>query len=361
MKLDKISAVLKLTERCNINCTYCYMFNKDSDLYASKPKQMSLDVATRVARFLAEGARSTGARTVQTIFHGGEPMMMRPADFDRLCQVFIDEISPFANVQYTIQTNAMLVDDRWLAIFSKYGMGVGVSLDGDRAANDRNRIDHAGLGTYERAVSGARRLFEASKQGRISPPAALCVIDPEENGAATFRHLVGEVGFKWIDFLLPIDMYDDIGPKVAAKVGRYLMDVFDAWRELDAPDVSVRFFDQFYTFMTGVDRRSGKALPRSRGGVVITVASDGTYGPDDTLRIVSDNYYRFDSREMSLVNYLSTPDIAELERASVSLPASCDDCVWAAYCLGGATNGRIVNRYRPGTKFPREVWSLRRS
>jgi len=33
-----IEVVLKLTERCNIDCTYCYVFNKGDESYKKHPK-----------------------------------------------------------------------------------------------------------------------------------------------------------------------------------------------------------------------------------------------------------------------------------------------------------------------------------
>lgn len=345
MKCHKIDAVVKLTERCNINCTYCYMFNKDSRLFESKPKQMSAATAREVAVFLAQGAVDTQASIVRIVLHGGEPMMMRPADFDRICQIFIDVIAPVARVQFTIQTNATLVDERWIALIEKYCIGVGISLDGDRAVNDSRRIDHRGRGTYDRSVAGCRKLFEAHAAGRIARPAVLCVIDPEQDGAATFLHLVQEIGFKWLDFMLPIDTRDTLTPDVARGVGVYLRDVFTAWQALGDREVSIRFFDGFYTFMTGYDRASGRALEQNDGTLILTVASDGTYGPDDTLRIVSDDYFVHDCRDLPLRDYLRMPAIAEIQRANATPAAECQECAWAAFCVGGSMHGRVVNRY----------------
>lgn len=351
MKFDKIDAVLKVTERCNINCTYCYMFNKESELFRAKPKQMPLETVAAVARFLRQGALDSEASVVRLILHGGEPMMMRPDQFDRMCQLFVDEISGAAQVQFSMQTNATLVSEAWVALIEKYSIGIGISLDGDRRVNDTRRVDHQGRGTYDRSIRGARRLFAASEEGRIRAPAVLCVINPDEHGGETLRHLVREIGFKWIDFLLPIDTRETLPSDAGARVGTYLGQVFDAWNEMGDKSVSIRFFDQFYTFMTGVDRPTKRPAARSRGTQIITVASDGTYGPDDTLRIVSDDYFSFDCRETPLADYLTHPAILEIERANRQAPSACDGCAWSAYCLGGSTNGRVVNRYSPATGF----------
>jgi len=345
MKFDKIDAVVKLTERCNINCTYCYMFNKGSSLYESKPKQMNMATYEAIARFLVKGAQEVGASILRIVFHGGEPTMIKPSIFAKYCDVILAEAKGKVNVELTIQTNAVLINDEWIDVFETNRVHVGISLDGDRTTNDRHRVDHAGRGTYDRTIAGVRRLFEASRQGRIGPPALLCVLNPDEDGAKTFNHFAKDIGFEWMDFLLPIETRDTTTPEMGAKVGRYLEGVFRAWNELGNPDVTVRFFDQFYTFMTGYSRMTDRKRLPTAGTLIISISTDGTFGPDDTLRVVNEDYFGFDCRTTSLFEYLTHPLIHQTVKAASTLPADCRDCAWAGYCVGGAANGRLVNRY----------------
>lgn len=279
--------------------------------------------------------------------------MMRVAEFDALCAKLKAHIDPVARVQFSIQTNAMLVNEEWIELFSKYNINVGVSLDGDKATNDKFRIDHVGRGTYDRVMVGVNKLFAAAEAGKIPRPAVLCVIDPSHDGAKTFRHFTNKIGFKWIDFLLPIDTNDSLQPAMAKEIGKYLVDVFNAWNELGDKEVSIRFFDQFYSFMTGRNRLTG-APGVSERNAIITIASDGTYGPDDTLRIVSDEMYSFDTRTDKLTTYLDDARIAEVNVANTTIPAECTTCSWARYCVGGSKNGRVVNRFSKTSGFAKK-------
>lgn len=306
---------------------------------------MSLETGQAVADFLSAGASAVGASTVHVIFHGGEPTMMRASEFEKHCQTLIDTVGRNTKLRFSLQTNAMLIDDAWINLIEKYRISVGVSLDGDQETNDTHRIDHVGRGTYLRSMQGVELLMAANRAGRISPPGVLCVIDPSKSGAEIFRHFAQSIGFQWLDFLLPIDTRDSISLDAGKKVGDYLSGVFDAWNQLGDKRVTIRFFDQFYTFMTGTDRLSGRAIKESTGTLIVTVASDGTYGPDDTLRIVTDDYFDFDCRTTTLSDYLQHQLIRAVLEANKTLPTDCNQCAWAAYCVGGATNGRLVNRY----------------
>jgi len=302
---------------------------------------MSLDTAREVAKFLSASATTTGASIVRIIFHGGEPMMVNPKTFSSICDVLVEEIRPFAAVSFSIQTNAMLVNEAWIRVFETYKVSVGISLDGGKALNDLRRVDHQDGGTYERAIKGSDQLFLAHERGRIPKPGVLCVIDPQQDGGAVFSDLV-EAGFTSLDFLLPIDTHDTSPPDDCDAVGKYLEAVFRAWNERGEKSIYIRIFDLFYAHLTGFDRQSRAYLKSSNGTLILTIDSDGSYGPDDTLRVISDDYYSFDTRSDSIETYLNHPLIAELTRASLSPPEGCRECPWAGYCIGGSANGRVV-------------------
>ena len=351
---DKIDAVIKVTERCNINCTYCYMFNKGSDLFESKPKKLSTGKCIEIADFLRDGAIAVEAKVVRIIFHGGEPLMVTPQIFDAYCDIFLRRISDVAEVKFNVQTNAMLVTDAWIAVFEKYGISVGISLDGNKQVNDTHRIDHKGRGTYLRSIAGAKRLFNASLAGRLPRPAVLCVINTDENGGSVFNHFVGEIGFKWIDFLLPIETRDSFTDDEAADVGRFLKEAFDAWVEYGDKDINVRFFDNFYTFMTGFDRSSGAEITESPGTLILTISTDGTYGPDDTLRVIGDYFFEFNISNTPIGAYLKSETVEGYLYANRMASDDCADCIWVGYCVSGSANGRAVNRYAQSTGFSRK-------
>jgi len=345
MKFDKIDAVVKITERCNINCTYCYMYNKGSELSFSKPKQLSIETAKEVAIFLKQSALEVGAKVVRLVIHGGEPLMMKPEKFSQICDVFIDNMKDSVEVQFTIQTNAMLVNEAWIAVFEKYRFGVGVSLDGNKKANDKFRIDHKGRGTYDKVMLGVDVLFKAAKEGRIHKPALLIVVDPNHDGREIFDHFVDKIGFEWMDFLLPIDTHESYIDGNAEKVGHYLADVFHAWQEKNDPKINIRLFDQFFTFATGYDRESMTPVESSNGTLVLTMSSDGTYGPDDTLRIVDESYFDHHVSTTSITQFLSDKKLNPIFTASLAAPEVCSGCEWKSVCVGGSNNGRVVNRY----------------
>jgi uncharacterized protein len=66
--------------------------------------------------------------------HGGEPLLIRPADLRNILQVSFELYG-----RTGIQTNGILMTDEHLAMFREFKTSVGVSIDGDTAALNRGR------------------------------------------------------------------------------------------------------------------------------------------------------------------------------------------------------------------------------
>jgi uncharacterized protein len=203
-----IEVVVKVTERCNIDCTYCYVFNRGDGSYKEHPPYMTSEVVEQLGSFLRVGAVETGATRVQLDFHGGEPLLMKRDRFAAMCESLQSSLAGVAETTFSIQTNAMLVDREWIELFRRFQIHVGVSLDGHREYNDRYRLDHKGSGTYEETVKGLTLLREARDKGLLPGVGILATVDPANDGRVVYRHFVDDLDISGFDFLLPIESHE---------------------------------------------------------------------------------------------------------------------------------------------------------
>jgi uncharacterized protein len=51
-----------------------------------------------------------------------------------------------------------LIDETWCDFFAEHHVNIGVSIDGPKRLNDRNRVTRAGRGTFDKAIAGIRSL-----------------------------------------------------------------------------------------------------------------------------------------------------------------------------------------------------------
>jgi uncharacterized protein len=109
MKIDKV--IVKIASRCNINCTYCFMYNMGDTSYKRLPKFISNETTDNFVEKILNHCKKNDIDTFWTIIHGGEPLLMNKKDFVEFIIAFDllkeNGITPL----FSLQTNGILVDD----------------------------------------------------------------------------------------------------------------------------------------------------------------------------------------------------------------------------------------------------------
>ena len=68
--------VLKVASLCNLNCTYCYMYNLGDETFKNQPKFMSNETVDSIIENVKNHCKKHALSTFEFIFHGGEPMLI---------------------------------------------------------------------------------------------------------------------------------------------------------------------------------------------------------------------------------------------------------------------------------------------
>ncbi|HTY22649.1 MAG TPA: peptide-modifying radical SAM enzyme CbpB [Desulfomonilaceae bacterium] len=138
------------TERCNLNCSYCYI----PEEMRRNGGQMSREELIQALGILKEYFSETlpEGRLPQVVFHGSEPMLARDAVFAGIEKYRSD-------FNFGVQTNGTLLDDESIEFLTARGIGIGLSLDGhEHAIADRTRKNWAGEGFFRKVVTTLERL-----------------------------------------------------------------------------------------------------------------------------------------------------------------------------------------------------------
>ncbi len=146
------TVVVQPTPFCNINCTYCYLPQRDS-----RARMRHETLRTLFDKVFASGWVDSH---LSVIWHAGEPLVL-PVSFYREAFACIERLRPAAlHLQHSIQTNGMLISTEWCELFRTWQVGVGVSIDGPRRFNDEHRLSRKGHSTFDRSLAGIRLLRE---------------------------------------------------------------------------------------------------------------------------------------------------------------------------------------------------------
>jgi uncharacterized protein len=346
---DRLNIVFKISERCNLKCDYCYFFFGGDDTWKQHAPVVGPNVIKDLGAFAARASREYGLRNITLIFHGGEPLLMRRQKFSAMCDT-LRSLEDGFRFDFGLQTNGVLVNDEWIALFQKYNVSAGVSLDGNIATNDLHRFDLKGNSSYDRTVKGLRLLQEAHLQDRISRPGLLSVINPEADGAATYRHFVDDLGVTEMSFLTPDYTWDtELGPDVVPGVERFLISSLREWLSDRNPRISIRVFSELLAAMAEPKAMDLVHAYRDDYRNIISVSSNGDLGPEDTLRVLDP---RFSAMGLNVAMH-DLHDLIEsdvwLEQANAAndRPVGCDDCGWWRLCKAG----RPINRFSRSARF----------
>lgn len=154
---------LEIINKCNLNCTYCYLGEK-------KNTYMSLETAQKVIDIAVHEANKQHDRTLMVYFIGGEPLMAfnlikDAVDYTKKkCQ----ETNLICKFSTTI--NGTLVTDEIIDFFVENTFEVKVSLDGPEYVQNLNRRDYAGNGSFEKIMKNLPllRKYEQETGNQIS-------------------------------------------------------------------------------------------------------------------------------------------------------------------------------------------------
>lgn len=250
------SMVKPVGSLCNMRCKYCYYLDK-ATLYDYRQPQMDEALLENYIRANIEGNNSP---VIAFAWHGGEPLLAGK-EFFRKAVALQQRYAEGRTVENSIQTNGLLVDDEWCAIFRDNNFLVGVSIDGPESIHDAHRVDAGGNPTFARVMKGIERLY----RNRVEYNTLTTInIHSEGRGAEVYnflRQISVFMQFLPVAELLcdgrvqsPENQGADIAPwSVSAKgFGQFMCDIFDVWVKNDVGRRYVQLFDATLALMVGV-------------------------------------------------------------------------------------------------------------
>jgi uncharacterized protein len=323
--------ILKIAQRCNLNCTYCYVYNRGDESWRTRPVVISEGVLRQLGSRITEHCERYGLSSFTIELHGGEPLLVGKKRMQALVDILRDTCS--CHLHFTMQTNGLLLDGEWLELLARNEISFGISLDGPPAVADEYRVMRKdGSGSTQPLLDiiadlrGDGPTFDELFGG------CLCVVNPALDGGELVDWFV-EQGFPSFDFLLPD------GNRVNPPQGwtgvepytRFLLAAFERWYSLGDRAPRIRKFELMMTGLMG-----GNVFLDALGGdlrLLCVVESDGSIGVSDVTRICGGEY------SQDALNVFDNPLDAHISRyriMEIQEPcATCQQCPHLASCGGG--------------------------
>ncbi len=338
--------VIKVVSRCNLNCSYCYMYNMGDTTYRNQPKFMSFDVIKATAVKLNNHCVRNNTKHISIVFHGGEPLLADKSFYTEAVSIFNTYLQG-VDISFQLQSNGTLIDKEWIDLLNSLNVQVGISIDGPELFQNKFRVYHNNKGSYDDVIQGIRIRDEFSVGGLIG------VVNADIPPSELYDFFLF-LNAKRINLLLPDNHYDNL-PKNKrgtftsedCKYGDWFIELYKLWSEhesLDRP--SIPFFENIIGLILGFSK--GDELIGHKQNAAITIETNGDIEVVDPLRICGNGFTR--NRINVMRDEISAIESSELFQeyyfSHTRLSDKCNRCPVVSVCGGGYLGHRFSNANR---------------
>jgi uncharacterized protein len=330
------TVVLNVTNQCNLSCSYCYEYGEDRIAAPEgKPVFMDEPTAFRTVDFLLE--QSAGRRVVNLTFFGGETLLNFKVVKATIEYARRRAAEAGKYVDFSMTTNATMLTPEVINFLVDNNVGVTVSIDGPKEANDRFRVFNNGKGSYDVIAPRIKELIKAHRSRPIGARVTLTAqsVDVKK----IFRHLTQEMGFDEVGFApvttSPVRLYA-IGSRGLDAILEQFTELADEYRDHALQDKHHAFSNVSDTLQE-LHQGVSKAYPCGAGLGLLGVSPSGDLGL----------CHRFVDSPAGAVGHIETGvdrarQMEHLTRGHISNKYDCLTCWARPVCSGGCYHEAYV-------------------
>ena len=267
--------ILQSGSFCNLACDYCYLPGRD------RQDRLAPETLTALADQLFNSSLIGDRLTL--VWHAGEPLALGTDYYEQAFSIIEARRPADLCLNHDLQTNGTLLTQEWCDLIRRYGVRVGLSIDGPAFLHDTHRKTRKGQGTLDRALRGMALLQANQIDFHLLTVLTRESLDhPDELYRFYIDHNIHRVGFN-IEELEGVHTTSSLSGGNAehafrAFIGRFLELVASE----SPPRLSVREFDSFFHVLM-----SHQELPLANHqvvpGAIVTVDAQGgvsTFSPE---------------------------------------------------------------------------------
>lgn len=322
---------------CNMACKYCFYLEKAGLFSGSKVHRMSEAVLEETIRQVM----TQSGPHVSFGWQGGEPTLMGLPFLEEAVE-FQKRYGCGQTVGNGLQTNGILIDDRWSRFLGKYNFLVGLSLDGPEHIHNHYRQMRSGKGSWSRVVDSARRMLDAG----VAVNALTVVNDYSVQFPQEIYEFHKELGLTYMQFISCVEPDPEDHTRAASfscspeEYGNFLCILFDLWMDDfvdNTPITSIRYFDSVFHSYVDLVPPECTLLPAC--GVYVVVEHNGDVYSCDFF--VEPEWKLGNVMEDHLTEMLNSERQSAFGQMKADITEPCRNCQWLKYCWGGCTKDRI--------------------
>jgi uncharacterized protein len=332
--------VLQPTPFCNIDCSYCYLLNRNSRA------RMSVETLELACQRVFESPY-LGPR-LQVAWHGGEPLVVPLAWYEEAVALMDRRRPAEVRLQHCFQTNGLLANEDWARFFARIGARVGLSIDGPADVHDANRRTRRGHGTHDAAMRAVRLLQDQGHEFHVITVLTEGALDhPERLFDFYVQTGIKEVGFN-IEEIEGLHAHSSlVGPGIETRFRSFMARFFEL--VCDAPCLRVREFED------AIGMLLSKEPVMDQQNVPFAIVSIGHDGTVSTFspELLGSHHPRFNGFGFG---HVATHRLSDIKRARMFRTISSEiqrgvnecerSCRYFRWCGGGVPGNKLFETGR---------------
>jgi len=347
--------ILKIAQRCNLNCGYCYVYNQGDDSWKFRDKFISIGIIKKIANKVSSHIKKNQLKEFSIELHGGEPLLIGKNRFFEIVSILRERVE-VKKLNIFLQSNGILLDYEWLKIFNSLDVTFSLSIDGPSTINDKYRKAHNSQPYSKNLFENLRKLSK-EKLFHSTCTGFLCVIHPYD--------WTGKEAIQWFlqnninnfDFLLPDGTYENLPSGISdLKTLDFLKNGFDYWWSLEGRAPKIRIYETIVKAIFGMQLNLD-----SFGGDISSmcvIETNGAIGVHDVLRITSKRYRTdlINIKDKTFEDFEKKFNVNALQKKC----AKCLKCEYLNICGSGYLPHRYseVNQFDNPTIYCRTMFEL---
>ncbi|KAF1295640.1 radical SAM/SPASM domain-containing protein [Enterococcus sp. JM4C] len=329
--MKHISVLVKpASALCNIRCKYCFYADVSSLREVRSFGKMKSETAEKMIEHLFVDLVDGDELTLA--FQGGEPTLAGLTYYKNIV-AFVEQQTKNVTVHYALQTNGLLINERWCQFLKEHQFLVGLSIDGHPLYHDLNRVDPKGRGTFQKVLA-TKELFDTyGIEYNI-----LCVLtNPLAKEAKKVYRFLQEQSIQYVQFIPCLDELEAKKRSSYAltpqRFASFYGQLFKFWlAELQSGHYrSVKLFDDLMNLFVGGRVTACGILGNCQ--IQYVIEADGSVYPCD--------FYVLDEYRMGYIQESGLKELFEQEISKKFLcekpdyGAFCHSCLFQKACNGG--------------------------
>jgi uncharacterized protein len=320
---------------CNLRCKYCFYHsiaeNRQTESYGLMTEE-TLEILVKRTFDYAE-------QSCTFAFQGGEPTLIGLDFYRKLIELEKKYNKNEIQVQNSIQTNGVLINEEWAEFFANNHFLVGISLDGPKDIHDANRFDINNNGSFSKVMNAIRCFNKYNVEYNI-----LSVVN-----SYTARHIekiykfFEKNNFQYLQFIPCLDPLNETPGQndfslTPIKYADFLKKIFDLWY-IDIKKgkmLSIRHLDNYVSMLMGYPPEScgmsGKCT------CYFVVEAGGQVSPCDFY--VTDNWQIGNIKSDDFESMINSTTAKDFVSVSCHVSQECRVCKYMNICRGGCRRNR---------------------